>query len=306
MSKRPINRRSFLSASAVTGLSFAGSGTLQTDRAEQVGDDCCGSCSTGSRTVQQTDGVPASEEEGNHWLAFAWAKHETGLGRYESTLRVPCTPGSHDGRVVFFYFPAFQSYSGDDGGRGYILQPVLSWNWGGSGRWEIATWSGSSEHGFKHSELVPVSPGDRLRAVIQRPDSLPGKWYLEMRNLTTGDVAVSNSHRLDQRFRYTYLTMEANRVYDPGNCGLLPEGTVFDEITLTDWNGDRFYPDWNRRYDDTFDCGLSVDVRGSDRVVVDTDARTGREKQATGQSGLFSFGGLDLSSFDLQSWLPQW
>jgi hypothetical protein len=76
---------------------------------------------------------------------------------------------------------------------------------------------------------------------------------------------------------------------------------VFDGITLTDWNGDRVYPEWHRRYDETFDCGLSVDVRGTDRVVVDTDARTEGEKQATGQRDLFSLGG-----FDLQSWLPQW
>jgi hypothetical protein len=302
MSKRHVNRRSFLSASAVAGLSFLGSGTLQSGRPPQVGDDCCGSCSVDSQATLQSDGVETAEEDGNHWLAFAWTKHEAGFGRYESTLRVPCTPLSHDGRVVFFYFPAFQSYSGNDGSNGYILQPVLSWNWGGSGRWEIGTWSGSSKHGFKHSELVPVSPGDELRAVIQRPDSLPGRWYLEMRNLTTGDVAVSESHRLDQRFRYTYLTMEANRAYDPGNCGLLPDGTLFDDVTLTDWNGDRLSPNWHRRYDEAFDCDISVDVHRSDRVAIDTDGQqSSSAPESTGVESLFSLGGLDLPS-----WLTPW
>ncbi|SFL55396.1 hypothetical protein SAMN04487950_4188 [Halogranum rubrum] len=273
MSDRRVSRRTFLSASAVTGLSFVGSGARQSTQRTQTSAECCDTCSTGTREKQtrplQSDGVDAADEGGNHWLAFAWAKHDAGFGRYESTLHVPCAPLDHDGRIVFFYFPAFQSYSGRGGRNGYILQPVLAWNWGGSGQWEIGTWSGSSAHGFTHSKLVSVSPGDELRAVIQRPDSLPGEWYLEMRNTTTGEVTVSHSHRLDQRFRYTYLTMEANRAYDPNNCSYLPGGTLFDEITLTDWHGDRIYPNWHRRRDESFDCPVSVDVHGTDRVAID-------------------------------------
>lgn len=306
MSRRRVTRRSFLSASAATGLAFVGSETLQSTRSNSVDSDSVGDdCSVGANQTWQSDGVDARDEGGNHWLAFAWTKHETGFGRYESTFRVPCAPPGHDG-VVFFYFPAFQSYSGD-GKDGYILQPVLAWNWGGSGGWEIGTWSGSSKHGFEHSELVPVSPGDQLRAVIQRPDSLPGRWYLEMRNRSTDDVAVSHSHRLDQRFRYTYLTLEANRAYDPGNCGFLPGGTLFDDITLRDWHGDRVSPDWHRRFDDSFDCDLSVDVHGADRVAIGTDGQ--QPDDATAATDPFSFGAADLFSFggfDLQSWLSQW
>lgn len=303
MTDRRVSRRSLLSVGAAAGLAVVGSGALRTvgtdrtDRSGSVGGDCCEDCSS-TRAELQSDGVEASDEGGNHWLAFGWTKHGAGFGRYESTLRVPCVPPVHDERVVFFYFPAFQSYSDDsDDADGYILQPVLAWNWGGSGRWEIGTWSGSSSHGFEHSELVPVSPGDRLRAVIQRPDSLPGRWYLEMRNRTTGDVAVSRSHRLDQRFRYAYLTLEANRTYDPGNCGFLPGGTMFEDITLTDWHGDRVSPDWHRRYDDSFDCDLAVDVRSADHVAIDTASEQPGE---TGETTDWPDG------VDLPSWVRQW
>lgn len=289
MGRKYVSRRSLLSAGAITAVSFAGTGTLQQWRADSRPPGQCGG--TPERVDVAADEVDAADEKGNHWLAFAWSKHERGLGRYESTLTVPCTPATRNGHVVFFYFPAFQSYSGPGEDRnGYILQPVLAWNWSGSKRWEMATWCGSAKHGFKHSDLIPVSPGDELRAVISRPDEYPGKWYLEMRNKTTGEVTVSHSHELGQLFRYTYLTLEANRPYDPGNCGLLPEGVEFSNVRLEGWHGGELSPTWHRRRDETFDCDIGVDVRGPKRVAVGPDAPSTPATQSfAARSGLSSW-----------------
>lgn len=291
MTRKHVTRRSLLSAGAITALSFAGSGTLRRSDGDSRPLGQCGA--EPPRTTLETDDVETADERGNHWLAFAWARHERGLGRYESTLRVPCTPPARNNRIVFFYFPAFQSYSDrGDGRNGYILQPVLAWNWGGSRQWEIATWCGSARHGFKHSELIPVSPGDELRAVISRPDSLPGRWYLEMRNRTTGDVAVSHSHKLGQLFRYTYLTLEANRPYDPGNCGLLPESVEFGNVRLEGWHGGTLSPKWYRRQDTAFDCDVGVDIQSPERVAVGL----GESTEQLGQGFLTRSG--------LSSWVP--
>ncbi len=88
------------------------------------------------------------------WQESVWSSDSSGTSTVAKAWYVPSAPPVNAGQVIFFF-------DGKEGGNPLtILQPVLDWNWGGSGRWQIASWYVGSQN--YRSSFLNVDVGDTI------------------------------------------------------------------------------------------------------------------------------------------------
>ena len=214
---------------------------------------------------QRSSPVPStdSSDSGTIWLLHGTGNAPSpGFGTFEAYFEVPPEPSDAPNDFVAFYFPSLTSFDGS----AYILQPVLAWNWGGSGSWEIASWAGNGNKGYIHSELITTSPGNTIYGSISGPYN-GGDWYVQTYDMTQSINTQLYSHQLSKDFGRADATLEVNdKGYDFGDCSSLPGGTEFYDMYLTDRDGYEHIPVWNENEHDDSLCPLDVEVPQYDTV----------------------------------------
>jgi hypothetical protein len=103
----------------------------------------------------------------NGWQAFAsWDSGDQSITYFATEWTVPPAPATSSGQIVYL-FSGIQNAGANSG----ILQPVLQWGEsktaGGGPYWTVANWyMTSGGQAFHSSNLVRVSPGDKLKGVM--------------------------------------------------------------------------------------------------------------------------------------------
>ncbi len=127
------------------------------------------------KIIQHAPSCPTDVPSGSGWLQSAtqYVKYYYFTQIYVS-FYVPNPPSStpEDG-PVFFFWPGIEGLSG---ANYTLLQPVLQWNQGGSGRWEMEDYVISNWLGGPATHDYPgiVYPGDLITAVIWIDVDNPG------------------------------------------------------------------------------------------------------------------------------------
>lgn len=115
----------------------------------------------------------------NPWIEWAGA-YVGNLDFFWGIWTVPSSPPSPGGTVYDFLFNAIQWY------QYAVLQPVLEWNYAGSGRWTCAAWYGVFGTYIRaNNNAINASTGDVIRGTMAY-DYDDEEWYISISDNTTG------------------------------------------------------------------------------------------------------------------------
>lgn len=175
------------------------------------------------------------------WLSYAEYIHSDEVTFFETEWDVPETLPSWNSDFTLFTFPALQNCSSGFFCSPFILQPVLQWNFEGNGRWEIASWYGSSDEGYSYSMPISVNPGDTIYGEIEKQDD---RWRIGTWNLDANEGTVSYSNNTSDTFNEAYVALEGVE----HDCNWLPDRVDFEDIVLRD--GSTIDPSWSAGFND--------------------------------------------------------
>jgi len=195
---------------------------------------------------------------GHDWLEYAIYPppenevSDLSVTGFDAYWKVPSSPPYPDAEAVDFLFPAIQ-----DEYHNYpktIIQPVLEWNYEGSGEWTVASWRVYQEdedpdHGESYrSDPIPVGEGDPIYGtmIFLSAEHSPC-WAISICNNDTHEstTAAWQTDRTDEL--WIFAALEGWHI---GSNDDVPGTTSFYDILVRDWNGNDITDDipWRDMY----------------------------------------------------------
>lgn len=189
---------------------------------------------------EDDDDVQTSSED-RAWLGYTEYVHSREFDRIEAEWEVPANPPTTGDSFSLFTFPALQNCNSGWSCSPFILQPVLQWNYDGSGRWEIANWYGSNSDGYVRNYPLGVSAGDTIYGEIEQDGD---DWLLGVWNLDSGSGRSLRYSDSEYSFTHVFMTLESVEY----SCNWIPDSVYFDDIVLDD--GSTVEPNWSAEFND--------------------------------------------------------
>lgn len=128
------------------------------------------------------------------WIEQARDLDVDGLDNFRAKWDCPSDPPDPGNDVTDFIFNGIQEVSG---APDYIvlLQPVIEWNYDGSGCWEGRVWVVWTDDHYKDETPIDVSEGDEMWGQMFVYSS--NSWYVYLTNYTDLDVSYLWTNRID-------------------------------------------------------------------------------------------------------------
>lgn len=207
-------------------------------------------------TVVGTENAPSFEG----WIEWAEKWNIAGLDRFWGYWNVPSSPPDPDPNAIDFLFTGIQP------GMGYlIIQPVLEWNWGGSGRWTAAAWY-ASDIGVR-STPINVNVGETIYGDMMYTyyNVQPyNSWIIYIRDENTGSSTSLSTNTLGTSNLGAFVTLEDSGVNSNSD---LPGDTHFRNMRLL-YKSNPLSFNWVEKYGDLLE-GLDVVLYPGDNSKVD-------------------------------------
>lgn len=217
-------------------------------------------------TVKDYDTYTIPDFDG--WIEDAYNWSINYLDLFEAYWDVPSSPPSPNPYAVNFLFNAIEptDYSA-------IVQPVLEWNWGGSGRWTAKAWAVDQNGNTYTSDPINVDVGDQLKGTLLWQDDyafpISDCWYIEITDCTTDQKTYLYSNAVGRDFNLgVFVALEGYNIEDDGD---VPGNTTFYNIVFKDNNLNPVYFQWNEWIDSTatnYLTGLDVVTYWFDNSLV--------------------------------------
>lgn len=201
--------------------------------------------------------IPAYDgwiEQANDWSV-------ANLDWFEAYWEVPTSPPNPDSSVVDFLFNAIEPSDGSS-----IIQPVLEWNWGDSGRWTAAAWYVENGVGYR-SDPINVNVGDTLNGGMWYLPSGINMWdvYIEDQNTDRGTAIYTDV--IGTSNLATFVALEG---YNIDGDSDVPGDTTFYNMDFS-YQSNPVDITWNSDIDDTAPLtGLDVTIYSDSRVELET------------------------------------
>ena len=206
------------------------------------------------------------------WLETATFTPSQPLGSMTVTFQVPEPPLIRDQSLVYLFPGA------EDASLTTILQPVLQWGYNnrfGGEYWSVACWHCDTYGRTHHTPPLTVNPNDTIVGSIVSSNLTSDACDWTVQAIVNGGesrlLTVKGMERL-----LLFLAAGALEAYnletqEPLNgreARLLPEtgSTTFDNIGLSDLNGNGFIADWNSRILAS-GCGWDIQVSQNRKSV---------------------------------------
>ncbi len=213
--------------------------------------------------VKVVDDLSADNVSGNgysSWLQHAYYLQVDRLDIFRATWKVPRDPPAAGDNITNYLFNGIEVYYGLA-----IIQPVLEWNFNGSGGWTCAAWHAWSSGGFR-ADSISASCGDTLYGnMIWNGE----EWDISIRNATTGESSCLLSGMFGNENLYVFCALEG---YNISGDGDVPGDTVFEDMLLF-YQGEQLVVLWEEEDEIPPGSGLSfldVEMKSESKVVLHT------------------------------------
>lgn len=198
----------------------------------------------------------------DYWLEQSNNWNISNLDYYTADWSVPSSPPSPGSSVTDYLFNAIEPQSG-----GAILQPVLEWNVGGSGRWTGAAWYGVGGS-YYHSTRIDVSVSDSLIGAMDRYGS---SWEINFQDNTSSQTTGLSTSSVGTSSLAVFTVLEGWNVTSDND---LPGDTTFSSMSF-EYGGNSVSFSWNSHYDYPSGVtgppsGLDVQINSQSNVTLNT------------------------------------
>jgi len=192
------------------------------------------STSTFSQIAQQAT-YSGWIEQANDWTV-------ANLDRFWAYWDAPLSPPNPNPSAVDFLFNAIEPSDGSE-----IIQPVLEWNWGGSGRWTAAAWQAIGNIGFR-SAPINVNVGDTLYGELRYSTSPSyDHWIIFIKNLETGKSTFITTNTIGTSDLAVFVALEGHDITGDDD---VPGDTTFYNMNFL-YNSNPVDIAWNPEIDET-------------------------------------------------------
>ena len=197
-----------------------------------------------------------------YWIEWAGDGNIDDFGWTRAEWDCPSEPPSPSGNVINHIFNGIT----DDED---IIQPVLSWNYGGSDSWTGRAWYGVDGEYFPDEDPVTdISEGDDIWGVMYRSSNV---WYVYFINQTTVETSwIASYNHPDADDLVFQVVLEGPNVLDDDDvCGDIEfHDMVFKDDSNDDIEGIELIPNINPYYDIRLsnldvDCDQSAPIDNS-------------------------------------------
>ncbi|MEA1895523.1 MAG: hypothetical protein U9N36_10070 [Euryarchaeota archaeon] len=170
------------------------------------------------------------------WIesSYDWSVDE--LWEFNAYWHVPSSPPSPESGTIDFLFNAIEPSTADA-----IVQPVLEWNQGGSGRWTGSAWTGSGGD-YYHSDPIDVSVGDKIKGILAWDDDY-NSWLVDVHDMTTGEKTFIHSHNVGDTSLAVFTALEGYGVEDDTD---VPGDTTFYDMSFRDSDFNTVDIEWEK------------------------------------------------------------
>jgi len=172
-----------------------------------------------AKSLESRPGAPIPEACCvDEYQESAYTPDAVGWNTLAKAWNVPSAPPVNAGQVLFFFDGK------EDGNPLTIYQPVLDWNWGGTGRWQIASWCVGGCYAGRNwnSTFLNVDVGDTIFGSIQYSS---GHW-----NTNAWDVQkqIATGLSISDTRPFTYENLDALESYYLTACNQFSGPVTFN------------------------------------------------------------------------------
>ncbi|MGD0080192.1 MAG: IPT/TIG domain-containing protein, partial [Methanoregula sp.] len=202
----------------------------------------------------------------NGWIETSDNWNAGKIAQFIAYWNVPVSPPSPQWDTVDFLFNAIEpALTGAS-----IVQPVLEWNWGGSGTWTGRAWYVDSSGGY-HTNPIYLSNGQTIQGTLSWDNSI-NMWNITIADLQNrqSETIFSSDNPVTTTNLAAFCTLEAYNVNDNTD---MPGSTTFYNMSFSDINNVPVVFPWSTWVDSSAQQtlpGLNVLVNSQSSVTLHT------------------------------------
>ena len=216
---------------------------------------------------KQTPTISPVSPATNGWIEDSNNWNAGNLAQFIAYWNVPVSPSFAQWDTVDFLFNGIEPASTGAS----IVQPVLEWNWGGSGTWTGRAWYVDSSGGY-HTNPIYLSTGHTIQGTLSWDKSI-NLWNITIADQQTDQsttIFSTNDPQVGTTNLAAFCTLEGYNVLDNTD---LPGSTTFYNMSFSDINNAPVVFRWFTSIDGSAQQtlpGLNVLVNSQSSVTLQT------------------------------------